>query len=363
MIKLPKHKKPYFPRFLIILSIPLFLYCTLLIGFLNIIPLKTEIHSIIIIGFILFIFLIFIKHNAWYSFAKFSNSLEDTVKEIENYLVQNEMEIANKKKAYGNIEPFYEKQLRNIRNDNYASIAASIFPTLGILGTFVAIAISMPDFSVESQADLDKEITILLSGVGTAFYASIFGIFLSLWWVFFEKKGLSKIQNIMDEIKINFDDKVWKKEEIEVLTLVQNKLQNDKLLLKLENTINPQFIQTLNDVAHSKINLIEKLNSEHLEFETKLLGRYNNIIEAFDKNSLKQEHLLNNYEKLHELMAKMNTGTSNSLEEHNRFIKALKSEIYNVLSSFELISGDLKSLGRNLLDKNFEESYKDERKQ
>ncbi len=59
-------------------------------------------------------------------------------------------------------------------------MASSLFPLLGILGTFTAIAVSMPDFSISDTDTLDKQISILLSGIGTAFYASIFGIFLSL---------------------------------------------------------------------------------------------------------------------------------------------------------------------------------------
>ena len=51
------------------------------------------------------------------------------------------------------------------------------FPTLGILGTFISIALSMPDFTSNNIVALDSEITKLLSGVGTAFYVSIYGIF------------------------------------------------------------------------------------------------------------------------------------------------------------------------------------------
>ncbi len=127
----------------------------------------------------------FVSHNAWYSFATFRNSINNVTEEIDKYLLTNELVIASKKKSFGNIEHFFDNHVKNIRNDNFANIAASIFPTLGILGTFTAIAISMPNFTVESKEALENEITILLSGVGTAFYASIYGIFLSIWWTFF----------------------------------------------------------------------------------------------------------------------------------------------------------------------------------
>ncbi len=63
--------------------------------------------------------------------------------------------------------------IRALEMINFAVVATSLFPMLGILGTFTAIAISMPDFSIDDMGSLDKQISILLSGIGTAFYASI----------------------------------------------------------------------------------------------------------------------------------------------------------------------------------------------
>lgn len=363
MIQLPEQKVLCFPRFFLILFAPLLLYGSLVAGYFGQISLKTEIHSIIIVGFIFFIFIFFIKHNAWYSYCKFENNLGDTITQIDEYLSQNELEVGNKRKSIGSIEPFFDKHIRSIRNDNFAGIASSIFPTLGILGTFVAIAISMPDFSAESQEALDKEITILLSGVGTAFYASIYGIFLSIWWVFFEKRGLSKIEKNLDTMKELYKNKVWAKEEIEILSIVQNKLQNESLLSKLEHTINPEFIQSLDRIAQSKINLIQKLNDEHKNLEVTLFTRYKNIIALFDRSAEKQDQLMVDFERIHDLISKVNSQSSNSMLDLESFTKALKSEIYTVLSSFELVSSDLKSLGKDLINREIKESKKDEQRQ
>lgn len=359
MTELSKQKVPSFPRFLIILLLPLFLYSALLAGYFGKLSIKSEFHSLIIVGFILLIFTFFIKHNAWYSYSKFINSFDETIQEVEEYLNHNELEIDNKKKSIGNIEPFFEKHIKNVRNDNFASIAASIFPTLGILGTFIAIAISMPDFTVESQEALDKEITILLSGVGTAFYASIYGIFLSLWWIFFEKRGISKIEKNIDEAREQFKKRIWTKEEIEILSIIQNTLQNKNLLNKLENAFNPEFVKSLDKVALSKISLIQKLNEEHKNLEETLFERYKNIIMLFDKSAAKQDQLMADFERMHDIMSKINSQSSNSILDLANFSKALKSEIYGVLSSFELVSSDLRSLGQDLIKSSIDESKKD----
>ncbi len=348
-----------FPRFFIIFLIPLLLYSALVAGYLRFIPLKSDIHSVIIVGLIFFIFIFFIQHNAWYSFCHYINGLEKTKKNIESYLSNNELEIANKKKSIGSIEPFFETFLKNLRNDNFSSIASSIFPTLGILGTFVAIAISMPDFSVESQEALDKEITILLTGVGTAFYASIYGIFLSIWWVFFEKRGLSKIDKSINNIKKEYQNRIWTKEEIDILAIVENQRQNQNLLQKIENLTTPEFIQNLDDIAQSKIDVIQKLNNEHNNLETVLFKKYENILANFEKSTTQQTNVMEELNNLQKMIAQVNMQSEASIKEVSNFTKAMKSEIYTVLSSFELVSRDLRAFGQDLVNYD-KESIKDE---
>lgn len=361
-MKTAEKKAPCFPRFFIILLVPLLLYCGLLAGFLGYIPLKSNLHSIIIVGIIFFIFIFFIQHNAWYSYCNYQNKLNNIKKDVEEYLANQELEIAGTKKSIGTIEPFFDTFIKNLRNDNFSSIAPSIFPTLGILGTFVAIAISMPDFSVESQEALDKEITILLTGVGTAFYASIFGIFLSIWWVFFEKRGLSKIEKNIQTIKQEYNTKIWTKEEINILTIVQNKMHNENLIQKLEYIITPQFIQNMDAVAQSRIQTIQQLNNEQNRLEDSLFKKYESILKSFEENSQQQTHLMQEFENIQKLLNQVNMQSHSSMEDFTNFTKALKTEIYAVLSSFELVSRDLRSFGQDLIKYDSKESHKDEQR-
>ena len=86
-----------------------------------------------------------------------------------DYINSNLLTIAQTSKANGSVDDFLQDYTSNLRNSNFSSIASGIFPTLGILGTFISIALSMPDFTSNNIAALDSEITKLLSGVGTAF--------------------------------------------------------------------------------------------------------------------------------------------------------------------------------------------------
>lgn len=350
MIQLNNNKISQTPRFFMVLSVPLILFVLLLLGYENIIPLKVEIHSIIIIFLILLIFISFISHNAWYSFASFKNSIFDVLEEIDKYLLKNQLVLAKRKKAYGDIEPFFESHVSSIRNDNFANIAASIFPTLGILGTFTAIAFSMPDFSAESKEALESEITILLSGVGTAFYASIYGIFLSIWWVFFEKRGLTKIQNELDEIKFQYKDLIWDKDEIEVYRILENQEQNQRFMEKIENVVTPEYIYSLDNIAKAKLEYVEKLDVELRNSEERIAKSYNTLITLFEKSYISQEKMNESFKKIEESVDKTKEFFESSIDEQEKNSKAIKSEIYSILSSLELVSRDLKSLGKDLLN-------------
>lgn len=350
MIQISEKKLSQVPRFLMVLSVPLILFIFLLLGYTNTIPLKVEMHSIIIIFLILVIFMSFISHNAWYSYASFKNSTHTLVEEIETHLINNNLILAGKQKALGNVKPFLENHVRNIRNDNFANVAASIFPTLGILGTFTAIAISMPNFTVESKEALESEITILLSGVGTAFYASIYGIFLSIWWVFFEKRGLTKIQIDLDEMKTYYKELVWDKDEIELYRILENQEQNKRFLEKIENVVTPEYLFNLDSIAKAKLEHLEKLDAEYKVNEERLSKNYNDLMKVFEETSIRQENMLGKFEEMQVSVEKVSESYSNNIEEQQKSSKAVKSEIYSVLSSFELVSSDLKALGKDLIN-------------
>ena len=181
-------------RIFTLLTIPTILFSIIIFGYLEYFPLKVELHSVILIGFIYFIYLFFIRHNAYYVSCKFRTSYEELVFYLKEYINKNLLTIGDTTKANGSADDFLKDFTSNIRNTNFSSIASGIFPTLGILGTFISIAFSMPDFSSGTSSALEEEITVLLGGVGTAFYVSIYGIFLSIWWTFFEKFGMSRFE-------------------------------------------------------------------------------------------------------------------------------------------------------------------------
>lgn len=233
-------------NFIVIALLPLLFFVTMLAGYLDFIPLNIPIYTLVYIGFIFFVFLLFIKHNANFAACKMRGTqlkMEQTLKEE---LVTKSLTLAEKSKSILNIDKFLNKFYEDIRNDNFVSVASSVFPMLGILGTFVAMAISMPNFSASSTDALDSEISTLLSGVGSAFFASIYGIFLSLLWTYFEKRGLSKIDDYFQSIETLFASHVWTSDELTIHQHAKGDLEDNRFVAALKETFSLDFIKELN---------------------------------------------------------------------------------------------------------------------
>ncbi len=236
-----------FPNFLVIFSVPFLLFCAAVGAFFGYVPLKVEAHTLTILGFIFFIFIFFVKHNANFAACSFRNSFYEIGDKLQEHLNQNLLSINGNKKSLSNIDDFLEKYINGFRNDNFSTIATTVFPMLGILGTFISIAMSMPDFSVQNVAALDREISVLLSGVGTAFYASIYGIFLSLWWMFFEKRGISKITKTLEYIKTLYSKYVWSQNELDKYQYENRQIENQNLVNALKEIFTADKVRVLNE--------------------------------------------------------------------------------------------------------------------
>ncbi|RRS30182.1 MAG: hypothetical protein P794_08170 [Epsilonproteobacteria bacterium (ex Lamellibrachia satsuma)] len=230
-----------------IVLIPLLFLVGLVLGYVGIIPLNVEIYTLLIIAFIFITFVSFVRHNANYAACHMKGSFSRMEENLQRELRANALTIMGKTKSTLHVKDFMAEYYKDIRNDNFAKVAPSVFPMLGILGTFVAIALSMPDFTVKDLGALDREISVLLSGIGTAFYASIYGIMLSLIWIYFEKKGNSKVDKNIFDMERLYDSRIWKKAELIKHEHMQSELKDQEIVQTLKEMFNMDFIKELND--------------------------------------------------------------------------------------------------------------------
>lgn len=252
-------------NFVVIALLPLLFFLTMLTGYLGFIPLNIPIYTLVYIGFIFFIFLLFIKHNANFAACKIRGTQLSMEIALKTELAETALTLNQERKSILNIDDFLNRYYIDIRNDNFVSVASSIFPMLGILGTFIAMAISMPNFSANDTHALDSEISLLLSGVGSAFFASIYGIFLSLLWTYFEKRGLSKIDDHFKEIGHLYASYVWSKESLLIHQYQQKDLQDDRFISALKETFNLEYMQQVHKEQRQSFKALMADNNQTFE--------------------------------------------------------------------------------------------------
>ncbi len=310
-----------FLRFIVIAFLPTLFLAFIYLNYFNIISIGNVSKEIVYItSFIYLIFLLFIPHNAYIAECKIKSKLHQLTTALDAEIEQTSITIKNKRKSVLNIREFLQTYFSNVRNDNFAKIATSTFPMLGILGTFIAIAISMPDFTVSDTKELDKEISALLSGVGTAFYASIFGIFLSLLWSFFERYGLSKIEQLSNSIENIYKNAIWSKQELLKFQYEQKSI--------LENN----FTKSLKEIFN--LDFIKEINKEHLQNYEKIMAQTQKGLKDIEDSLVKTSNYLSyNLQELKD--TKQALEAQRNIQQNLAVFNKSANELKELLLSFD----------------------------
>ena len=346
-------------RIFTLLTVPTLLFVLVILCYFGVLPLKVEIHSVILIGAIYFIYLFFIRHNAYFVACKFRTLYADLQIALLDYINSNLLTIAQTSKANGSVDDFLQDYTSNLRNSNFSSIASGIFPTLGILGTFISIALSMPDFTSNNIAALDSEITKLLSGVGTAFYVSIYGIFLSIWWIFFEKFGLSRFHHDSYIIKESTKNFFWTKIDIESIHIKSN-IDNFSSMSKIfEELTSSQAMYDINRSIEQRAKSLDELLQKEYMLSLRIdenIANFEKLASAVEKLSLQSNSQTIIFkdvsENLNKNILELNSHMNNLSSEN------LKAIYTNIVKSIETMKSDMEKI-----EWKFEEGLKESLRQ
>jgi len=332
---------PCFLNYLVIALLPTIFVAGIVLGYLNIISLKVDMHSVIIISIIYVIYLLFIQNNANFVICKMRNNYKHLQKELQQSIQNNSLTIGDKTKSTINISDYVRNYYKTFRNDNFASVAPSFFPMLGILGTFTAIAISMPDFSIKDSDALDSQISLLLSGIGTAFYASIFGIFLSIIWNYFEKRGLSKADYDNHQIENMYSEFIWTDSELKRHEHMQHEMRDHKMIQALKDTFNLDFIQILNEkhLENFKV-VIDETNKNFSNITTHMKMVSSELKDTLSKIHHSQEALTAT-ERIESNIKKFVTATDKLQESIDKFDNSLENSLNITFHKIDDELGDI----------------------
>lgn len=337
--------------YLKIIFIPAFLYALILLGYFNIINFKVELHTVIMTGIIFFTALIFARHSSEYAYSIFEQQKDEFKQALKRHIMKHFLAIGKDTKSNANFDDFAYAYIKGARNENFASIGSAIFPMMGILGTFISIALSMPNFSSSDTAALEQEIANLLSGVGTAFYVSIYGIFLALWWMFFEKFGKSKIERLLNRQKNSTSGFFWTKEELdqrylseslqhfEKISAIFKQVSNQDFFAELDHTIDRKF-----GIFQDMLNVEEKairLSGEHIKQTMNELSKAQR--DQRDLGKLYSE-MLNGIGMLNQNLKEINMRMS---EQYNRLLDISNEKIQHFDKTLSAFDEKVDRFGKN----------------
>ena len=339
-------------RIFILLTVPSALLALVIMCYLGKLPLKVEIHSVILIGFIYFIYLFFVKHNAYYVSCKFKTQQESMFFNLKDYIDNNLLTIDDTTKANGSVDDFLKDYTSNLRNNNFSSIASGIFPTLGILGTFISIALIMPDFSSANTTSLEQEISVLLGGVGTAFYVSIYGIFLSIWWTFFEKIGMSRFEHDTYMIKETTKSYFWTKIDIESIHIRSNLNNFSKMSEVFEKLTSSNMMDNINLLIEKRVEILDEILKKELILSTKISENIDNnekLSTMLKDMTLNMSTTIRSFEQQKDGYVLSAQLLNNSIEKLNNHLDNLSSDnlkaIYtNIVKSIETMKSDMEKI-------------------
>ena len=339
-------------RIFILLTIPSALFAIIILCYLGKLPLTVEIHSVILIGFIYFIYLFFVKHNAYYVSCKFKTQYSAMFFSLKEYVDNNLLTIDNSTKANGSFDDFLKDYTSNLRNTNFSSIASGIFPTLGILGTFISIALSMPDFSTGTTTALEQEISSLLGGVGTAFYVSIYGIFLSIWWTFFEKIGMSRFEHDAFLIKESTKSFFWTRIDIESIHIKSNLDNFSKMSEVFEKLTSSNMMENINLLIEKRVEILDEILKKELILSTKISENIDNnekLSTMLKDMTLNMSTTIKSFEQSKDsytLSAQLLNNNIGKLNGHldNLSSDNLKAIYSNIVKSIETMKSDMEKI-------------------
>ena len=275
----------------------------------------------------------------------------------------------------------------------------NLLPILGVIGTFAGICIGLADFN---SNEIEKSVPLLLQGLKTAFWTSLIGtslaVFFNVWYSFKDKRDIEdeddeipllklqikelqsiseKFNSFLDNQTINNnslknlteffsnnEDKNLKefeeiKNELKVLNDKQEKTNNfyENFLLKLEilDEINKKYDKNIENFSlwnenifalkeNSILNLEEnkKLNSSTAETLTKLES-----IEKIDENTLSKLEVLEkiNVDSLAELKSieKINSDTLIKLESLEKINTDIVDKNSSIFENIQLLLDNFKN--------------------
>lgn len=153
-----------------------------------------------------------------------------------------------KKSNIPSSEVFSEQNVCSLHSLNLKmlSTASSSLVGLGLLGTFLGLTIGVASFDSSNVEHIQSSIQTLLAGMGTAFLTSLFGMSLSLIFIFFDKRWSNRLSKDLYKMTEDLDSKYYI-DDISLIKLNQQEMY-DAMFNNIKGVVAEQTQSVLNDL-------------------------------------------------------------------------------------------------------------------
>ena len=219
------------------------------------------------------------------------------------------IEIGNTKKTNLPSSDFFSDfNVLNVGKVNLRMLdaASGVLVGLGLLGTFLGLSLGIEGIDISNTENIQKSIQVLLDGMGTAFYTSLFGMGFSLIFTILDKMSRNSLFRQLRKITDKLDNEYY----IDDITLMSLKQQNmvDGLYTNIHHLLDTHTKQIIEKNEQNAMALLNKL--EYSNDENQSVSIANAIREILIENT-QQTKALKSFST--DLALELNNGFDESL--------------------------------------------------
>lgn len=230
----------------------------------------------------------------------------------------------------------------------------SILTSLGILGTFIGLSFAVLLFDSTSSESIRESINSLLSGMGTAFFTSVFGMLFSVLFLYVERKRYNALCNSVNRLCDRTDAAYHKSSD----QLVDTRLKD---ISEQISGVQLTFGDDLEKIFDKKVTPVMDEISKKLENPAQavvdgLIQEFKNLTNGLadtltEKVNGKMTELMDQFilatDAMKEIPKSINTATDNLLKSSGESIETQKNFTDETQKRVEKLAEDLSNAIKN----------------
>ncbi|WP_071394824.1 hypothetical protein [Bacillus tuaregi] len=231
-----------------------------------------------------------------------------------------------------NIDSFFSEDVlfHQMGYRPWMDMGAGLFVSIGVLGTFIGLSAGLSDLNVGDTESLRTGIGSLLEGMKVAFYTSVWGVFLSLLWTFYDRF-------IGHSLELQID---WHAEKLDYLLSTEDE---ELFLNRLEKI-------SRNQADHLKTLLTDAMERAMQPMVAQIQQSQNHVQDAFHQLSHQFENINHGMESQSKLLeSQIELTQKNSVDLTDRLVDQITGGTEESITQFSQLIHDTQTMQQNMM--------------